>query len=317
MKISVGIVGYGNLGKAVENELLKNNKYRVVAIFSRRTTKSLHGTIVEPFENYIIYKNKIDVMILCGGSKSDIEVQAPKIAKLFDSINCFDTHKNIKSLTNNLNNICLSNNTRAIVACGWDPGIFSIVRGLLYAITENKPYTLWGKGISMGHSEAIRSIDGVVDGIEFTIPSSDAIKQIKHGESPPKNKLHYRKCYVLANKNLKEIEQKIKSIPNYFYGEQTTIEFVDKLKLLKLKSNLAHKGKILSSYKTSTNEFGFEFSLAMKSNPALTAKIMICYIKAIENFKRNSAHGAFTPIDIPISYLFDDCDRENLLDDIC
>ena len=316
MKIRIGIVGYGNLGKAVEREVLKNNKYKLVAIFSRRNVKSISNTTIEPFENFVYYKTKIDIMLLCGSSKSDIMIQSPKIAKHFDTINTFDTHKNIQVLHKSLNEICLKNNKRAIICTGWDPGLFSVVRGLFLAISGESPYTFWGKGISLGHSDAIRSVDGVIDGVEFTIPNREAIKIAKANKNID-IPMHFRECFVYANDNYKEIEKTIKNIPNYFKGQPTKVNFVSNLELIKLRKNLSHKGYIFSKNIESNKKTKLSFSVTMNSNPEFTARIMTCYLSAIINLKNNNSVGAFTPLDIPISYLFTGIDKENLLTTIC
>lgn len=317
MKIRIGIVGYGNLGMAAEKEILKNRNYKLVAIFSRRNIKSVSNTLVEPFENYILYKNKIDVMLLCGSSNADIMIHAPLFAEYFDTINTFDTHKNILSLYKTITEICNKSNKRAIICAGWDPGIFSVIRGLFLAISKEPPITFWGKGISLGHSDAIRSVDGVIDGVEFTIPNKAAVSRAKTGQNILNEQLHFRECYVYSNDNHKEIEEKIMSIPNYFKGQPTKVNFVSNLKLIRLKKNLSHKGIVLSTFTSNSGKTKLSFSVQMKSNPEFTAKIMVCYISAINNLKANKNTGAFTPLDIPISYLFTKADKENLLTQIC
>lgn len=317
MKIKVGIVGYGNLGKAVEEELLRNPKYKLVAIFSRRTVKSHRNTLVEPFDNYILYKNKIDIMLLCGSSKDDILSQAPMFAQYFDTINTFDTHAKIQHLTQTLNNVCKKSNTRAISCCGWDPGLFSVIRGLLFAISKEKPITFWGKGISMGHSDALRSIDGVIDAVEFTIPLAEAKKNAMLGKHINDTHLHLRDCYVYTDKDQNKIAEQIKNIPNYFKGEQTRISFVSGLNLIKLKKNLSHKGYIVSNFLTGKHKNKISFSVSMQSNPLFTARILVTYISAITKLKENNASGSFTPLDIPVSFLFSNTTYENLLNTIC
>lgn len=304
MKIKVGIVGYGNLGKAIESELLKNKKFKLIAIFSRRTVTSKCGTNVEPFCDILKFKGKIDIMFMCGGSAEDIETQLPETAAAFSTINCFDTHSKIKRFTAEMNKICKLNHTVSLMACGWDPGIFSIIRTLMYSLSGEIPVTFWGKGISMGHSDAIRKVDGVIDGVQFTVPSKAAIS---HARTDTLNDepLHYRECYVLANKNKEtEIEEKIKSIPNYFLNQPTFVNFVDINKLSDLKSKQSHKGMILSNIRLSqTKKATLEFKAKMDSNAMFTAIVMVRYSLAVINYLSEEKFGAYLPIDIPISKL--------------
>jgi len=319
MKINIGIVGYGNLGKAVEKYVLSNANLNLVAIFSRRVVTSSFNTKVETYENFINYKHCIDVMLLCGGSMSDLEIQTPEILKYFDCINTFDNHKKISTEYEKLNNLAINSNHRLIMSCGWDPGVFSIMRALLYNLGEkNMPITFWGKGISMGHSDALRRVDGVIDGVEFTVPNKDAIKFAKQGKSINNIPKHIRDCYVVSsNSSLNhEIENKIKNIPDYFKGQPTNVNFISNLKLLKLKYNFSHKGEIIQYFKNHNGlKCKMNFKLSISSNPDFTASIMICYINAILNLKNKNVSGCFTPLEIPISYLFYNkkiCDILNL-----
>lgn len=306
MKINVGIVGYGNLGKAVERVVLANKDFNLVAIFSRRAVISNFSTKVEPYQNFLLYKGKIDVMLLCGGSLSDLEIQTPEIAKYFDVINTFDTHKKISDEFFKIDKIAKDSGTRAILSCGWDPGLFSAIRALFFAVSNTMPTTFWGKGVSMGHSDAIRRIDDVEDAVEFTIPNEDAVKLAKSDRPLGNICLHKRECFVLAPKSKqKQIEQKIKGIPNYFLGQPTTVNFVDNLKLLKLKSKMSHRGQIFCKFTHvcgSKNRMSFE--VKMDSNPNFTASVMTAYIYANFNLSKKGSVGAFTTLDIPISYLF-------------
>lgn len=321
MKINIGIVGYGNLGKSVEQCVLSKKNLSLVAIFSRRTVVSKYNTHIEPYENILDYKNKIDIMILCGSSKDDLEWQSIQLIKHFDIINSFDNHKKIAKEFKKINLASKKSEHRAIICCGWDPGIFSLYRGLFQAISNSVSYTFWGKGISLGHSDAIRKIDNVDDGIEFTVPNPNAIKQIKskfhtNSEEEP---MHLRECFVVADsKHHKQIERDIKNIPNYFKGQPTTVNFISKEKLLQLKSKLNHRGVVFNNFKTSNGSFcKFEASVYMNSNPDFTASIIITYINAIINLKKKNQAGCFTCLDIPISDLYLNNDIDNLLKTIC
>lgn len=319
MKINIGIVGYGNLGKAVEKCIVSNPKFKLKAIFSRRLIKSKLGTKVESYADFKAYKNKIDIMILCGGSKNDLIYQTPEILEYFDVINSFDTHSKIVKEYKKLNEIAKKSKHRAIICAGWDPGIFSIIRGLLLSISNKTPYTFWGKGLSMGHSDAIRQVKNVEDGVQFTIPIEESISKAKNNTLSKGDFLHRRECFVSANKkHYKQIENDIKNIPNYFKGQPTNVNFVSLKKVMKLKSNLSHKGFIFDTFNTKNGtKARLQFEVYMKSNPDFTANIMVSYITAVINLKNKNESGAFSPIEIPISYLFDETDLIKILSEIC
>lgn len=306
MKINIGIVGYGNLGKAAEKVILSNKDFNLVAIFSRRAVTSKFGTSVEPYENYILYTKKIDIMLLCGGSKSDLEIQTPEIARHYNCINTFDTHKKIPDEFVKLDEICKTSGHIALISCGWDPGLFSIVRALFAAVSKTSPLTFWGRGVSMGHSDAIRRIEGVEDAVQFTVPNPDAVRLAKFGGQAADIPLHKRECYVLAPKSeQRRIEAEIKNIPNYFLGQPTSVKFVDRLELLKLKNKLFHKGRVIGTFMSSPKvKHNLEFSVKMDSNPEFTASIMSAYILAVSHLNDRGFCGALTPLDVPVSFLF-------------
>lgn len=319
MKINIGIVGYGNLGKSCERSILSNARFNLVAIFSRRNVSSKFNTIVEPYENFVNYVGKIDVMLLCGGSNSDLEIQTPSILSLFDCINTFDTHSKIFSELSRLEVLAKNSSHRLIMSCGWDPGIFSVIRAYFQAISFEKPTTFWGKGISLGHSEALRQVDGVEDGVSFTIPSKVSMMMASHGKSIQDSSLHSRECFVVTNKSEKtQIEEQIKNIPNYFLGQKTNIHFVSKETLSKLKKKLSHKGEVVSVFNTiHGSKVKMQFSVNMESNPDFTACIMIAYINAILNLKEKGISGAFTCLDIPVNTLFYGKTNEEILKGLC
>ena len=319
MKINVGIVGYGNLGKAVEKCVLSSKELNLVAIFSRRMVTSLCSTLVEPYEKFRDYAGKIDVMLLCGGSKSDLEVQTPEVLEYFDCINTFDTHARLKSEYDRLGKIAKKHGHRLIMACGWDPGLFSVIRAINYAISDNDSITFWGKGISMGHSDAIRRVDGVIDGVQFTVPIKEALSLAKKGKLPANMPLHSRECYVVsAKKDESRIENEIKNIPNYFLGQPTNVHFVSQDELIKLKRKMYHKGEIINSFRTvHKSKCTVEFKVSMQSNPNFTASIVCAYICAVINFKQQGQSGAFTCLDVPPSYLFLGKKKESLIEHLC
>lgn len=318
MKTRIGIVGYGNLGKAVEQTILANPKVCLVAIFSRRTIKSRFGTKVELYDNISDYKNKIDIMLLCGSSKNDLESQTAEVLRYFDVINTFDTHSKIFSEYKKLNKIANTTKHRALICTGWDPGLFSVVRALFLAIGKSNPVSFWGKGVSMGHSDAIRQIPYVDDGLQFTVPIQESIKMAKMGidNNGPK---HERICFVCAEeKRHKEIERNIKNIPNYFKGQPTKVNFVSPEKIMKLKQNMGHKGFVFESFKTTSGlKSQMEFKISTRSNPEFTAAIMTAYINAVINLKNSNQCGCFTPIDIPAKFLFEDSKYIEVLKTIC
>lgn len=319
MKIRVGIVGYGNLGKAVEEEILKNKNFKLIAIFSRRVVVSKFNSVIEPYDVCINYKDKIDIMIMCGGSANDVEIQLPEIAKFFNTINSFDIHSKLEELIGRIDKINKENKTVSLSACGWDPGLFSIIRGLMFAISGETPTTFWGKGISMGHSDAVRNVDGVIDGLQFTIPNKEAVSLAKKGKIIEGLALHNRRCYVACDKNKKKIiESQIKNIPNYFKGQPTFVEFVPSANISKLKCNMSHKGLIVAPFRLSVkNKAYMEFSAKMDSNPAFTAKIMVRFIFAVIKLKKEERFEAFLPMDIPLSSLLSKSEREFVIKNLC
>ncbi len=319
MKINIGIVGYGNLGKAAEKSVLANKNLNLVAIFSRRTVSSRCNTPVESYENFKNFVGKIDVMLLCGGSKSDLEVQTPEVIKYFDAINTFDTHKKLASEHERLGEIAKASDHRLIMACGWDPGVFSVERAYFKAFSLDNPITFWGKGVSMGHSDAIRRVEGVIDAVQFTVPVKEAVKLAKSGKPLLGLPMHERQCFVVANKaDQNRIEREIKEIPNYFKGQPTTVNFVSEAELARLKAKLFHRGEVISSFVTKNGtKARLNFEVSMDSNPDFTASIVIAYINAIINLKEEGKSGAFTCLDIPPNYLFLGSEKENLISTLC
>ena len=319
MKLNIGIVGYGNLGKSVEQTLLSRNEFNLVSIFSRRTVKSRYNSHIENINNISNYKSSIDVMILCGGSKNDLQWQTTEVLKHFDCINAFDTHSKIYSELSRLGKIAKKSNHRLIMCTGWDPGIFSVIRAYLYAFSKTKPVTFWGKGISMGHSDAIRQVAGVKDAVQFTIPNPNAIKLVKKNMIDPSLPLHFRDCYVVCDKQKqRQIEHSIREMPNYFKGQPTSVTYVSHNTLSSLKKKMRHKGQIITSFRTiQGTKSTAEFKLSMESNSNLTALIMCGYIKAIYNLKLNKISGAFTCLDIPISHLFTKEERQKIISELC
>ena len=292
-KINVGIIGYGNLGKAIEKNLLQNSSYNLVKIFSRRKLPNC-----EHISNLKNYENKIDLLFLCCGSKNELEKLAFKCINKFSIIDCYDNHNRLPQYITKLNNAANKSQKIALCAFGWDPGIFSLMRGLFDSIGF-VPFTFWGKGLSQGHTQAIKNIENVIDGIQFTIPNKAIIKKLQKGENfSQSKKFNKRSCYVVCDKkNRSKIKQKIITMPDYFEGYKTTVKFVSQKRLNSLK-NFAHQGIV------TTKSNVLKFQLTAKSNPDITAKIMIAFATAYIKLKENKMYKAYTIFDLPLSYIF-------------
>ena len=298
-KIRIGIVGYGNLGKSVEEKLQKDKRFKLVCIFSRRSVSSVFKTPCDKFENIENYKRKIDIMCLCSGSKTDIEEQAFLVAKHFHTIDSFDNHAHIKDYHRSLDEANKKNKRCSIISCGWDPGLFSLIRALTKAV-DHKYETFWGKGVSQGHSQALRALSGVDDAIEYTLPVRKALKEAQEGHELNEKSKHQRLCFVAAKKgvNKRALCQEIRSMPDYFEGYKTIIKFCSPKKVEKLKAHMYHCGCVLSP----NNQMRFELNL--DSNPRFTAQVVVAYCIALYNLIKNKEYGAKTILDIPPSYLF-------------
>ncbi|MDD6795754.1 MAG: diaminopimelate dehydrogenase [Clostridiaceae bacterium] len=309
-KIKIGIIGYGNLGRGVINSITQNKDMELVAVFTRRDglimddgSKALHISKIEEF------KNKIDVMILCGGSATDLPEQGPKIAEMFNTVDSFDTHARIPEYFENVNNAAKKAGTLSIISVGWDPGLFSLNR--LYAnsiLPEGKDYTFWGKGVSQGHSDAIRRIDGVKDGKQYTIPKEEALEKVRSGLNPEltTREKHLRVCYVVLEEGAdsNKIEQEIKSMPNYFSDYDTEVNFISQEELNKNHSGMPHGGFVIRTGSTGkNNKQKIEFSLDLDSNPEFTANVLVAYARAINKMAHEGKTGACTVFDIPPAYL--------------
>lgn len=290
MKIKAGIVGYGNLGKAIEKKIKERDEYELVAIFSKR---NLSNTV--DYEEIEKYKDKIDVLFLCGGSQNELEKQGLRLIENFNIVDSYDNHTKLRGYINKIDTIAKKNKRVALCSFGWDPGLFSYMRGL-FDILGFTPYTFWGKGLSQGHTQAIKNIKGVVDAIQFTIPNSQVEKRIKQGEEINYSKsFHNRFCYVVAKPCDRErIKKEIVSMPDYFEGYQTKVYFVSQKRLDQLK-NFAHRGEVI------TQKNIMNFSLNLPSNPEFTANVNLSYALAIVNLLNDKQYGAYTIMDLPLS----------------
>ena len=311
-KIRIGICGYGNLGRAVESEITKSNDMELVAIFTRRdpaTIRVASKTKVDNVSNAKEWIGKIDVMIMCGGSSTDLPEQVPEMAKLFNTVDSFDTHAKIPEYFNNVDASSKSTNHTSTISVGWDPGMFSVMR--LYAnsiLHDNHTYTFWGKGVSQGHSDAIRRINGVKNAKQYTIPVDSAIEKIRNGENPEltTREKHTRECFVVLEEGADRdrVENEIKTMPNYFSDYDTTVHFISEEELLKNHSGMAHGGFVLSSGTTGNgNNHIIEYSLKLQSNPEFTGSVLIACARATYRMNNRGEFGAKTIFDIPPIYL--------------
>lgn len=310
--VNIGILGYGNLGRGVEKAVLKNPDMNLCAIFTRRNPADLkvnsnaQVVSVDEIENW---KDKIDVLILCGGSATDLPVQTLKYAKMFNVVDSFDTHAKIPEHFANVDKAAKENNKTAIISVGWDPGLFSLNR--LYAnaiLPDGNDYTFWGKGVSQGHSDAIRRINGVLDAKQYTIPVDNALDAVRTGKNPELStrEKHTRECFVVLKDgaDAKKVEEEIKAMPNYFADYDTTVHFISKEELDKNHSGIPHGGFVLRSGKTSDGvNHIIEYSLKLDSNPEFTSSVLISYARAISRLNKASVYGCKTVFDIAPAYL--------------
>lgn len=300
--IRIGICGYGNLGKGVEKAIKYNPDMELVGIFSRRDIQTKEPLIkIEEFEKN---KKNIDVVIMCGGSATDLPEQVPMFAKLYNTVDSFDTHKNIPEYYDTVDKINKQSNTVSLISAGWDPGLFSINRLYSEAIIPNgKTYTFWGKGVSQGHSDAIRRIKGVKNAIQYTIPIEKAIEQIRNKKMPEltNREKHIRECYVVLEENADkdEVEEKIKSMKNYFLEYDTIVHFITEEELKTNHSKMPHGGFVIHSGATSEkNKQVIEYSLKLDSNPEFTASVLVAYARAVYRLSLKGEYGAKTVLDI-------------------
>jgi len=308
--IRIGIVGYGNLGKGVEYAIAQNPDLELVAIFTRRSPSSIQTTSkVIALDQVLDYKGKIDVMILCGGSSTDLPEQVLQLATHFNTVDSFDNHGEIPAYFEKVNQCAKANQTLSLISTGWDPGLFSMLRLLGETILpQGETYTFWGKGLSQGHSDAIRRLAGVKNGVQYTLPIEQALEQVRAGKNPTFTaaEKHQRVCYVVAEEgaNLQQIEQAIKTMPNYFEPYDTTVHFITEEELKLNHSAMPHGGFVLRSGETgNANQQHLEFSLKLESNPEFTASVLVAFTRAIAKMAQEGQTGAKTVFDIPLGFL--------------
>lgn len=309
--IKIGIVGYGNLGKGVEEIIKYHQDIELVSIFTRRNKneiQKLTDNTIYSVNEILDFKDKIDVLILCGGSHSDLPIQGPLYIESFNTVDSFDTHAKIEEYYNKMNDIALNNNKVSIISVGWDPGIFSLTRNLFNSILPNyNTYCFWGNGVSQGHSDAIRKIEGVIDAIQYTIPIEESINRIRNGETPIliNKEKHIRECFVVVDENYDKniIESKIKNMPYYFDEYNTIVNFITLEELKNNHNKLFHGGNIISTNNINDNKNVLELSLKLDSNPLFTASILVAYAKANYRLQQEKKYKAYTILDIPLSYI--------------
>ena len=310
-KIRIGICGYGNLGHGVELAVNRAEDMELVGVFSRRDLPgTASGVPAINLKHVLEYKDKIDVMVLCGGSATDLMEQGPELAQYFVTVDSFDTHPRIPEYFAKMDAVTKANDTAAIISVGWDPGLFSLLRVLGDSVLpEGKSYTFWGKGVSQGHSDAIRRIPGVKNGKQYTIPKDEFLEAVRSGKGTdaPGNEMHLRECFVVPKEgaDLQAIETAIKTMPNYFVGYETIVHFISEEEFAKNHSGIPHGGFVFRNGKTDeTTGHVMEFSLKLDSNPQFTSSVLTAFARAMYRlYYEQGKRGAFTVLDIPFALL--------------
>lgn len=315
MSIRIGISGYGNLGRGVECAIRQNPDMELAAVFTRRDPESVsiltEGVPVVKITEVQEWTDKIDVMILCGGSATDLPEQTPYLASMFNVIDSFDTHARIPEHYANVDEAGKKSGKIGIISVGWDPGMFSLNR--LYAnaiLPDGKDYTFWGKGVSQGHSDAVRRIEGVKDAKQYTIPVDAALEAVRNGENPElaTREKHTRECFVVLEEgaDAAKVEEAIKTMPNYFSDYDTTVHFISEEELKRDHSGIPHGGFVLRSGKTGwngENSHLIEYSLKLDSNPEFTSSVLVAYARAAYRLAQEGQSGCRTVFDIAPAYL--------------
>ena len=314
MKIRIAIAGYGNLGKGVECAIKQNSDMELYGVFSRRNpdgVKTLTGVNVYHMDDLLNHKENIDVLIICGGSATDLPVQTPELAKNFKVIDSFDTHAKIPEHFAKVDKSSKESCKIAMISVGWDPGMFSLNR--LYAeavLPEGKDYTFWGKGVSQGHSDAIRRIEGVKDARQYTIPVDAALEEVRSGKNPEltTRQKHTRECFVVLEDGAdkERVENEIKTMPNYFADYDTTVNFISEDEMKKNHSGIPHGGFVIRCGKTGLNRENthiIEYSLKLDSNPEFTSSVLVAYARAAYRMNKEGMSGCKTVFDVAPAYL--------------
>lgn len=311
--IRLGIIGYGNLGRGVELAVKQNGDMELVAVFTRRDPKSLkiltEGAKVMSVDDIESMRGSIDVMILCGGSATDLPVQTPKYASMFNVVDSYDNHSKIPEHFANCDESALKGGNVCVISVGWDPGLFSLQRLLGNCVLpQGNTYTFWGKGVSQGHSDAIRRIEGVKNARQYTIPVEEAMESVRSGKNPEltTRQKHRRECFVVAEEGAdkERIENEIKTMPGYFADYDTTVNFISEEELEKNHMGMPHGGSVFRSGKTGGNaDQVIEYSLNLESNPEFTSSVLVAYARAAYRLSQEGAKGAKSVFDIAPAYL--------------
>ncbi|MGN0301494.1 MAG: diaminopimelate dehydrogenase [Anaerotardibacter sp.] len=313
--MKLGILGYGNLGRGIESAIRQNDDAELVAVFTRRDPSTVaiqtEGVEVVNVSEIESYKDKIDVLILCGGSATDLPQQTPEYAKMFNVIDSFDTHANIPQHFAAVDASAKEAGKTALISAGWDPGMFSLNR--LYAnciLPEGNDYTFWGKGVSQGHSDAVRRIAGVKNAKQYTIPVDDALEAVRSGSNPEltTRQKHLRECFVVAEEgaDLAQIEKEIVTMPNYFADYDTTVNFISEEEFARDHSGIAHGGFVFRTGVTGfekENKHVIEYSLKLDSNPEFTGSVIVAFARAVDRLNKEGNIGCKTVFDVAPAYL--------------
>lgn len=308
--MKIAIYGYGNLGKGVENAIKQNSDMELFGVFTRRNPKSLTlstpGAKVYSADDILKFKNQIDVVIICGGSATDLPKMTPYLAEHFNVIDSFDTHADIPTHYENTNKTALLGGKTAIISVGWDPGMFSLNRVLASSVLpDGADYTFWGKGVSQGHSDAIRRIDGVIDARQYTCPVEEALERVRNGENPQltTREKHTRLCYVVVEEGADKdrIEKEIKTMPKYFADYDTTVNFISQAELDLNHKGIPHGGVVIRTGKTGANlenKHVIEYKLTLDSNPEFTSSVLVAYARACYRKNQKGDFGCKTVLDV-------------------
>lgn len=313
--MKIGIIGYGNLGRGIECGIRQNADMELAAVFTRRNPKDVkiltEGVPVYPIDEIEKMQGKLDVVVLCGGSATDLPKQTPEYAKYFNVVDSFDTHARIPEHFEKVDEAAKKSGHVALISCGWDPGMFSLNR--LYAnaiLPEGKDYTFWGKGVSQGHSDAIRRVEGVKDGKQYTIPVEGALKEVRSGSNPEltTRQKHLRECFVVAEEGAdkEKIEETIKNMPNYFADYDTTVHFISEEELKRDHSGIPHGGFVFRTGATGfekEHKHIIEYSLKLDSNPEFTASVILAFARAVDRLHKEGQKGCKTVFDVAPAYL--------------
>ncbi|HHW39339.1 MAG TPA: diaminopimelate dehydrogenase [Bacillales bacterium] len=312
-QIRLGIVGYGNIGRGVQAAVKKNSDMTLSYVFTRRAPESVNvnddSIKVLSINEIESYTNEIDVLILCGGSATDLPEQGPTYARIFNTIDSFDTHARIPEYFESVDASAKPNNKTSIISVGWDPGLFSLNRLMgEVVVPDGATYTFWGKGLSQGHSDAIRRVQGVKAGVQYTIPIEEAVERVRNAENPEfsTREKHLRECWVVAEEgaDLAEIETAIKTMPNYFADYDTTVNFISEEELKANHSAMPHGGFVIRSGQSSdTTNHVVEYSIKLDSNPEFTSSVIVAYARAAYRMNQEGLYGAKTVFDVAPSYL--------------